>query len=143
VSQVLTRGALEAALRIEPAALREQQVEFLRAAVADAGREGVGAERTLALLMPDRDSNPRHLEDAPGLADELGIRSKLIGVPYEQLDLILVALSRGWAVADIARALATDEERVRYVLRLLEGAERMRRVRVPEAPRPQAREARP
>jgi len=308
----LTRPALEAALRVEPAAVARQLVEFLRAAVADARREGVvfglsggvdsatvailcreavGADRTLALLMPDRDSDPRHLEDALGLVEALGIRSKLldltaplealgvyrirtpgalplppplrarlvrwavrrhvartgrpiheaavgflpegkdpktfgrgvgygrvkhrlrrtlvylwsdlenrlvvgaanrteheigfyvrhgiddesdalpiqglyktqvralaahlgvparirdkapspdgghslhdeelIGLPYEQLDLILVALARGGEAAEIARALAMDDEPVRYVQRLVEGAEHMRRVRLP------------
>lgn len=308
----LTRAALEAALRIEPAAVARQLVEFLRAAVAEARRDGVvfglsggvdsatvavlcreavGAGKTLALLMPDRDSDPRHLEDALGLVDALGIRSKLldltaplealgvyrirtlgalplppplkarlvrwavrrhvertgrqiheaavgilpdgmdpkpfgrgvgygrvkhrlrrtlaylwsdlenrlvvgaanrteheigfyvrhgiddeadalplqalyktqvralaehlgvparirdkapspdgghgmddehlIGMPYEQLDLILAALAQGWGTGEIAGALAVGEEPVRYVQRLVEGAERMRRVRLP------------
>lgn len=64
----------------------------------------------------------------PGIVDE-----EAIGVPYEKLDLILLALERGWEKAEIAQTLAIEEKRVMYVRDLVLKSEHMRKVYVPVA----------
>lgn len=64
-----------------------------------------------------------------GITDE-----EAIGVPYEELDLILSGLERGWSVPEIAEAARTGEERVRYVKGLTVKSEHMRKTYLPEPP---------
>jgi NH3-dependent NAD+ synthetase len=46
----------------------------------------------------------------PGIVDE-----DAIGIPYEKLDLILLALEKGWDNDTIAAALTVGTEKVEYV----------------------------
>jgi len=48
------------------------------AVVAKLCVKAVGAKRTFALLMPEKDSDPRHLRDAQELAQSLRINSELV-----------------------------------------------------------------
>ena len=53
------------------------------AVVAELCKRAVGPERTLALLMPEKDSEDEHIKDALNFAKELGIEAKLINLtPY-------------------------------------------------------------
>jgi len=63
----------------------------------------------------------------PGIIDE-----EAIGLPYEKLDLILLAMERGWEIVEIAKALGMDEKRVQYVKNLVHKSEHMRKTYIPE-----------
>jgi len=53
------------------------------AVLATLCKRAVGPERTLALIMPERDSEDEHIRDALDFAKELGIEAKLINLtPY-------------------------------------------------------------
>ncbi len=63
----------------------------------------------------------------PGITDE-----QAIGIPYEKLDLILLALEKEWEIHDIARTLEIEESKVLYVKELIQKSEHMRKVYAPE-----------
>ncbi len=53
------------------------------AVLATLCKRAVGPERTLALIMPEKDSEDEHIKDALNFAKELGIEAKLINLtPY-------------------------------------------------------------
>jgi NAD+ synthase len=53
------------------------------AVLATLCKRAVGRERTLALIMPEKDSEDEHIKDALDFAKELGIEAKLINLtPY-------------------------------------------------------------
>jgi NAD+ synthase len=53
------------------------------AVLATLCKRAVGPERTLALIMPEKDSQEEHIKDALNFAKELGIEAKLINLtPY-------------------------------------------------------------
>jgi NAD+ synthase len=53
------------------------------AVVAALCKRSVGSEKTLALIMPEKDSKKENIEDAISFAKELGIRARLIDItPY-------------------------------------------------------------
>jgi len=53
------------------------------AVVAALCKRSVGPEKTLALIMPEKDSKKEHIEDAKKFAKGLGIRTRLIDItPY-------------------------------------------------------------
>jgi NAD+ synthase len=62
----------------------------------------------------------------PGIIDE-----EAIGIPYEKLDLILLALEKGWEIPEIAKALGMEEKRVVYVKNLIQKSEHMRKIYAP------------
>jgi NAD+ synthase len=62
----------------------------------------------------------------PGIIDE-----EAIGIPYEKLDLILLALENGWEKSDIAKFLGVNAEEVAYVNSLAEKSEHMRKLYIP------------
>jgi len=62
----------------------------------------------------------------PGLIDE-----EAIGIPYEKLDLILLALEKGWEIIEIAKALEMEEKKVVYVKNLIQKSEHMRKIYAP------------
>ncbi len=62
----------------------------------------------------------------PGIIDE-----EAIGLPYEKLDVILLALEKNWKHADIAEILDLDENQVRYVEGLVKKSEHMRKLYAP------------
>jgi NAD+ synthase len=59
----------------------------------------------------------------PGIIDE-----EAIGVPYEKLDMILLALERGWESPRIGQVLETEEREIGYVRDLVRRSEHMRQV---------------
>ena len=63
----------------------------------------------------------------PGIIDE-----EATGIPYEKLDLILLALERGWENPTIAETLKVEEEKVRYVNSLVGKSEHMRKIYSPQ-----------
>jgi NAD+ synthase len=62
----------------------------------------------------------------PGIIDE-----EAIGIPYEKLDLILLALEKGWGQPEIAGILEIEEDEVAYVNNLVQKSEHMRKLYVP------------
>ena len=62
----------------------------------------------------------------PGIIDE-----EAIGIPYEKLDLILLALEKGWEIFEIANSLETEEKKVVYVKNLTQKSEHMRKIYSP------------
>jgi NAD+ synthase len=62
----------------------------------------------------------------PGIIDE-----EAIGIPYEKLDLILLALEKGWEIPEMAKALEMEEKRVVYVKNLIQKSEHMRKIYAP------------
>jgi NAD+ synthase len=63
----------------------------------------------------------------PGIIDE-----EAIGIPYETLDLILVALKKGWEEGETAKVLGIEEKKIIYVKNLMQKSEHMRKLYVPE-----------
>jgi NAD+ synthase len=63
----------------------------------------------------------------PGIMDE-----EAIGIPYETLDLILLALTKGWEGDEITKALGIEEKEIIYVKNLMQKSEHMRKLYVPE-----------
>ena len=63
----------------------------------------------------------------PGITDE-----EAIGIPYEKLDLVLLALERGWGISEIADTLEIEEKQIEYIRNLTLKSEHMRRVYLPE-----------
>ncbi len=59
----------------------------------------------------------------PGLTDE-----KAITIPYEKLDLILLALEKGWKISEIADALEIKEKQIIEVQNLIQKSEHMRKI---------------
>jgi len=62
----------------------------------------------------------------PGIVDE-----DAIGIPYEKLDLILLALEEGWDNDTIAAVLKVGTEKVEYVRNLGQRSEHMRQLYTP------------
>jgi len=64
----------------------------------------------------------------PGIIDE-----EAIGIPYEKLDLILLALEKGWEIIEIAKTLEMEEKQVMYVKNLIQKSEHMRNIYAPHS----------
>ncbi|HOO13955.1 MAG TPA: NAD(+) synthase [Candidatus Marinimicrobia bacterium] len=62
----------------------------------------------------------------PGLTDE-----KALSISYEKLDLILMAIEKGWEVGEIAGALEISEKQVIEIERLIQKSEHMRKIYAP------------
>ena len=65
----------------------------------------------------------------PGIVDE-----EAIGMSYEQLDPILLALDKGWSRSKTAAAVGIEEARVEYVEELIRASGHMRQVYAPSPP---------
>jgi NAD+ synthase len=63
----------------------------------------------------------------PGVIDE-----EAIGLPYEKLDFILLALEKKLEMREIAEALDIDGERVQHVKNLVQKSEHMRKIYAPK-----------
>jgi len=63
----------------------------------------------------------------PGITDE-----EAITIPYEKLDLILLALEKGWGTSEIADVLKVKAEQVEDVKNLMKHSEHMRKIYAPE-----------
>ncbi len=62
----------------------------------------------------------------PGIIDE-----EAIGIPYEKLDLILLAFENGWEKSDIAKFVEVNAEEVTDVSNLVQKSEHMRKLYTP------------
>jgi len=62
----------------------------------------------------------------PGLIDE-----EVIGIPYAELDLILLALANRWPEREIAVALKIGDEKINYIKNLRQKSAHMRQVYTP------------
>jgi NAD+ synthase len=63
----------------------------------------------------------------PGIIDE-----EAIGIPYEKLDLILLALEKGWETGEMTKVFGIEEKNIIYVKNLMQKSEHMRQLYVPE-----------
>ena len=63
----------------------------------------------------------------PGIIDE-----EAIGIPYEKLDRILLALEKGWEGDEMTKVLGIEEKKIIYVKNLVQKSEHMRKLYVPE-----------
>ncbi|MEA3454769.1 MAG: NAD(+) synthase, partial [Candidatus Caldatribacteriota bacterium] len=63
----------------------------------------------------------------PGLADD----EEVMRISYEKMDLILLALEKGWKVSDIVKALGIEEDEVIYIKNLMKKSEHMRKIFIP------------
>ena len=64
----------------------------------------------------------------PGFADD----EEVIRISYEKMDLILLALEKGWKISDIMKTLGIEKDEVIYVKNLMQKSEHMRKMFVPE-----------
>jgi len=79
------------------------------------------------LTIPSRIVNKAPSPDiVPGITDE-----EAIGIPYERLDLILLALEKGWAIAEVADVLGLEQDAVKRVQELTARSAHMRKIYVP------------
>jgi len=62
----------------------------------------------------------------PGMIDE-----EAIGIPYEKLDLVLLALEKGWEIGEIAHGLEIEEKKVMEVKQFVQKSEHMRQIYAP------------
>jgi len=64
----------------------------------------------------------------PGLTDD----EEVIRISYEKMDLILLALEKGWIVSDIVKTLGVEEDEVTYIKKLIHKSEHMRKIFIPK-----------
>ena len=64
----------------------------------------------------------------PGLADD----EEVIGIAYEKMDLILLALEKGWKLSDIVKALGIEEDEFIYIKNMMQKSEHMRKIYIPK-----------
>ena len=64
----------------------------------------------------------------PGLTDD----EEVIGISYEKMDLILLALEKGWKVSDIAEASEIKKDKVLHIKKLIKRSEHMRKIYKPK-----------
>ena len=65
----------------------------------------------------------------PGIVDD----EEVIGISYEKMDLILLALEKGWKLSDIVKTLEIKEDEVIYIKNLMQKSEHMRKIYKPDA----------
>jgi len=63
----------------------------------------------------------------PGLADD----EEVMSISYEKMDLILLALEKGWKVPDIVKNLGVKEEKIIYIKNMMQKSEHMRKIYKP------------
>jgi NAD+ synthase len=63
----------------------------------------------------------------PGIVDE-----EAIGIPYEKLDLILLALEKRWEIGEMTKVLGIEEKEIIYVKNLMQKSDHMRKLYVLE-----------
>ena len=64
----------------------------------------------------------------PGLATD----EEVIRISYEKMDLILLALEKGWKLSDIVKTLEIEEDEVIYIKKLMQKSEHMRKIFITE-----------
>ena len=65
----------------------------------------------------------------PGIIDD----EEVISISYEKLDLILLALEKGWKLSDIVKVLGVEKDEVIYIKNLMQKSEHMRKIYIPDA----------
>ena len=73
-------------------------------------------------------TKPPSMDMMPGLTDD----KEVIGISYKKMDLILMALEKGWKVSDIAEALEIKKNKVVYIKKLIKRSEHMRKIYKPK-----------
>ena len=63
----------------------------------------------------------------PGLADD----EEVLRISYEKMDLILLALEKGWKLADIVKTLGIEEDEAIYLKNMMQKSEHMRKIYTP------------
>jgi len=63
----------------------------------------------------------------PGFADD----EEVIRISYEKMDLILLALEKGWKLSSIVKTLEIEENEVIYIKNLMQKSEHMRKIYTP------------
>jgi NAD+ synthase len=63
----------------------------------------------------------------PGLTDD----EELIRISYGKMDLILLALEKGWKVPDVVKTMEIEEDEVIYIKKLIQKSEHMRKIYTP------------
>jgi NAD+ synthase len=63
----------------------------------------------------------------PGLDDE-----EALGISYEKMDLILLALEKGWEIPDIVKALKIGENKIIDIRNLIQKSEHLRKIFIPK-----------
>jgi len=63
----------------------------------------------------------------PGLTDD----EEVIRISYEKMDLILLAIEKGWKLSDIVKTLRVEEDEVIYIKKLIHKSEHMRKIYTP------------
>ena len=63
----------------------------------------------------------------PGLAAD----EEVMSISYEKMDLILLALEKGWKVPDIVKNLGVKEEKILYIKNMMQKSEHMRKIYKP------------
>ncbi len=66
----------------------------------------------------------------PGFADD---DEEVLRISYKKMDLILLALEKGWEVSDIVKTLEIEEDEVIYIKNMMQKSEHMRRIYKPDA----------
>ena len=64
----------------------------------------------------------------PGIVKD----EEVIGISYEKMDLILLALEKVWKLADIVKTLGIEEDEVIYIKNMMQKSEHMRKIFIPE-----------
>jgi NAD+ synthase len=64
----------------------------------------------------------------PGLTDD----EEVIRISYEKMDLILLALEKGWKILDIVKVLGIEKDEVIYMKNLMKKSEHMRKIFIPK-----------
>ena len=64
----------------------------------------------------------------PGLTND----EEVIRISYEKMDLILLALEKGWKILDIVKAIKIKENDVIYIKNLIQKSEHMRKIFIPK-----------
>ena len=64
----------------------------------------------------------------PGLTDD----EEVMKISYEKMDLILLALEKGWKLLDIVKAIKIEENDVIYIKNMMQKSEHMRKIFIPK-----------
>jgi len=64
----------------------------------------------------------------PGFADD----EEVIRISYEKMDLILLALEKGWKISDIMKTLGIEKDEVIYIKNFMQKSVHMRKIFIPE-----------
>ena len=64
----------------------------------------------------------------PGFTDD----EEVLRISYKKMDLILLALEKGWKVLDVVKTLGVEEDEVIYIKNMMQKSEHMRKIFIPK-----------